>query len=375
MNGTTTRYFIEGDRIVLEKVGDGKAAAFVIYDSTGMHPYYYIRNGQGDVIGLFDASGNVVARYSYDSWGNLLKITDGSGNDKTNDTAFVGYKNPLRYCGYYYDSETKLYYLQSRYYNPEWRRFINADTIVINNLLGTNVFAYCNNNPVLNIDPSGHEAIPYYLDKVWYDVYGHARMDNPKHPDFVYDRSPYEKELTLQRGGAPRGQPRTVNSPDERVPCKIKVLKEGNTTKDQINGKLAIGGATVEVGLGIAGLFLPEPTITKVIGGGFVATGTLSLYLSIDEYNELFTEVDGYEYGGGYIAWNMSKIQKIKLCFIATLICTTIMTLLTIIIVVIDLSDGNSVITIKYIVSYISLIFAWFMPLSIKNHLNKISKD
>ena len=171
MNGVTTKYFIEGDRIALEKAGneerafwydgDGKAAAFVIYDSTGMHPYYYIRNGQGDVIGLFDANGNVVARYSYDSWGNLLSIKDGSGNDKTNDTTFVGYKNPLRYRGYYYDSETKLYYLQSRYYNPEWGRFISADDVDtisfdLSVLTDKNLFAYTDNNPVNRYDPSGY---------------------------------------------------------------------------------------------------------------------------------------------------------------------------------------------------------------------------
>ncbi len=90
VNGVTIKYFIEGDRIVLEKVGNeerafwydgnGNATAFVIYDSTGKHPYYFINNGQGDVIGLFDVNGNIVARYAYDSWGNLLKITDGSGN-------------------------------------------------------------------------------------------------------------------------------------------------------------------------------------------------------------------------------------------------------------------------------------------------------
>ncbi len=175
VNGVTTKYFIEGDRIVLEKAGNeerafwydgnGNAAAFVIYDAAGMHPYYYFRNGQGDIIGLFDGNGTIVARYSYDSWGNLLSIKDGSGSDKTNDTTFVGYKNPLRYRGYYYDSETKLYYLQSRYYNPEWGRFLNADGIIGANgdLTSNNLFAYCSNNPVMFADPSGYlvEALEY----------------------------------------------------------------------------------------------------------------------------------------------------------------------------------------------------------------------
>ena len=69
----------------------------------------------------------MVARYYYDTWGKLIKIVDGSGNDITNNTTTVGYKNPFRYRGYYYDVETELYYLQSRYYDPEVCRLINAD--------------------------------------------------------------------------------------------------------------------------------------------------------------------------------------------------------------------------------------------------------
>ncbi len=156
------------------------------------------------------------------------------------------------------------------------------------------------------IDPSGHKSEPYYLDHVWYDIYGHARMDNPKHPNFVYERSPHEKELTLQRGGAPKGQPRTINSPDERIPKKKKVLKEGITTKDQIKGALSVGVSGIELGLGIAGLCIPEVVATKIIGGGTVLTGLVSFGITLDDYNELFTEIiDGYEYGGGYIAYNV----------------------------------------------------------------------
>ncbi|MPM62377.1 hypothetical protein SDC9_109248 [bioreactor metagenome] len=71
--------------------------------------------------------------------------------------------NPIRYRGYYYDTETGLYYLQSRYYNPEWGRFLNADdmqtlTLSQDDILVTNLFAYCVNNPVNNSDPSGYFA-------------------------------------------------------------------------------------------------------------------------------------------------------------------------------------------------------------------------
>jgi RHS repeat-associated protein len=69
--------------------------------------------------------------YSYDTWGKLLSIKDGNGYDITNDKYSIGYLNPIRYRGYYYDSETGLYYLQSRYYDPELGRFINADDVDI----------------------------------------------------------------------------------------------------------------------------------------------------------------------------------------------------------------------------------------------------
>ena len=105
--------------------------------------YFYIRNVQNDVIGLHDSEGKVVVNYSYDTWGNIVSIS-GSLKDS------VGVKNPYRYRGYRYDEETGLYYLQSRYYNAEWGRFINADALIgqPGDLLSFNMFAYCKNNPV-----------------------------------------------------------------------------------------------------------------------------------------------------------------------------------------------------------------------------------
>ncbi len=105
--------------------------------------YFYVRNAQGDIIGLIDKAGAQVASYTYDSWGKLISI-EGTLKDS------VGVKNPYRYRGYRYDTETGLYYLQSRYYNPEWGRFISTDAIVgqTGELLGHNMFAYCKNNPI-----------------------------------------------------------------------------------------------------------------------------------------------------------------------------------------------------------------------------------
>ncbi len=114
--------------------------------------YYYFRNAQGDIVGLFDKDGTVVVEYIYDAWGNILSTT---GTLK--DT--VGEINPYRYRGYRYDDETGLYYLQSRYYSPVWGRFISPDSQIApsDDLTGRNLFAYCGNSPVNRSDPSGHE--------------------------------------------------------------------------------------------------------------------------------------------------------------------------------------------------------------------------
>ena len=136
----------------------GSANLHYTYDSTGPSSvtysgtkYFYLKNAQGDILGLVDTSGNQVVAYTYDAWGKLL-----TSNGSLAST--LGKANPFRYRGYVYDEETGLYYLQSRYYNPGMGRFINADNQIstISDLTGMNLFAYCGNNPVNRCDPSGH---------------------------------------------------------------------------------------------------------------------------------------------------------------------------------------------------------------------------
>ena len=113
--------------------------------------YYYLRNLQGDVIGIYDVFGVKVCGYAYDAFGNC-SIVYGSSND-------LAYVNPIRYRGYYFDSETGLYYLNARYYNPEWRRFISPDDTAYldpESANGLNLYAYCGNDPINYCDPSGH---------------------------------------------------------------------------------------------------------------------------------------------------------------------------------------------------------------------------
>ena len=159
VNGVATDYLLDGDKIVSQIYNNQQI--WFDYDAAGTrhameyngNNYYYYYNLQGDVIGLYDSDLNSVVQYSYDSWGKLLSVTGSLAET-------VGKANPFRYRGYYYDSETELYYLNSRYYDPETGRFINADGYVSTGqgTLTHNMFAYCLNNPVNLEDLDGEMA-------------------------------------------------------------------------------------------------------------------------------------------------------------------------------------------------------------------------
>lgn len=163
INGITTKYYLDGSNIIFED-RNGETI-YYFYDASGVagfeydgNTYYYVKNLQNDVIGILDSEYNQIVSYEYDSWGKVLSIKDGSGNEIT-DSNHIGNINPFRYRSYYYDSEISLYYLNSRYYNPAWGRFINADgimaTLELDNLYNKNIYAYTDNNPVNRIDTQG----------------------------------------------------------------------------------------------------------------------------------------------------------------------------------------------------------------------------
>lgn len=122
--------------------------------------YYFTFNSIEDIIGIYTEAGVLKAAYEYNEWGKLVSIKDSSGNSIT-DGSNIGLINPIRYRGYYYDTETGLFYVGSRYYNPEWGRFINADsTDVLTSSTGVpnwdkNLFAYYDNDPINRVDKGG----------------------------------------------------------------------------------------------------------------------------------------------------------------------------------------------------------------------------
>jgi len=187
-------YYYDGDTLIYERrsmCGDNASELFTIEYVYGVNgiagfrirqgntttDYYYVKNIMGDVLGIVNASGTLVAEYRYDAYGNPVMILDGNGNDVSNNYAHIANINPIRYRGYYYDIESGFYYLNSRYYDPVVGRFINADGQLNTSLgvLGCNMYAYCLNNPVNMIDFSGNKPGDLF------DTYEDAAIDFGKY--------------------------------------------------------------------------------------------------------------------------------------------------------------------------------------------------
>ncbi len=168
--GTDKRqYYYSGDKVILETL-NGNFNARTIQgineiarqDDIG-NLYYYQYNGHGDVVNLLDETGNVRNTYDFDEFGNEKVAKEN------------GIYNPLRYTGEYYDSESGMYYLRARYYDPEIGRFVSEDTYAGNasDSLSLNRYTYCANNPIMFEDPSGN----YYIVNNYNGTYTTVKDD------------------------------------------------------------------------------------------------------------------------------------------------------------------------------------------------------
>ena len=166
VNGVKHEYYYVGSRLQYEKYGttelwffydaDGTPSGIRYKNGDSINDYYFVCNWRGDVTEIYDSTGALASSYSYDAWGEVVSVTDVSGAAITSST-HIANVNPIRYRGYYYDTETSLYYLKSRYYDPQVKRFVSEDTVVAtnDNINASNVFLYCLNNPVIYDDQSG----------------------------------------------------------------------------------------------------------------------------------------------------------------------------------------------------------------------------
>ena len=173
INGIETTYITNGTQILQMKNDNGKfifhyilnkLVGFEYTNSSGTKEYLYIRNIQGDITSIIDTEGNIICTYAYDGYGNHI-VLDENGNEDTSLTS-IGHLNPFRYRGYYFDEESGLYYLNSRYYDPETGRFISPDILTIldetkGQINGLNLYMYCRNNPIMYIDSNGCFAISF----------------------------------------------------------------------------------------------------------------------------------------------------------------------------------------------------------------------
>ena len=220
VNGVKYTYAYLNGQLMYETRGDAKF--YYSYDSNGIlynvrytltdggteYSYYYTHNSRGDIVGIYNGAGELKAHYEYDAWGNVISITDNNGNAITNPN-HIGNLNPFRYRGYYQDTETGLYYLMSRYYDPITHRFINADGYFQSggSILDANTFAYCRNNPITNSDCTGTSCSThrsYYVPNCGYcnPSYIHEMNEKIDWLNRVYNTSPEHRIVKVNIDGS-----------------------------------------------------------------------------------------------------------------------------------------------------------------------------
>ena len=234
--GTTEhKYYYAGGKLMRETWGSNTLDFF--YDAQGTPYavkyngtlYYYITNLQGDVLHIVNTSGTPVVSYTYSPYGKVLSTTGTLAST-------LGTDNPLRYRSYYYDTDSGLYYLQSRYYDPELCRFLNADSYASTGqgIIGCNMFAYCNNNPITFTDSTGTRA------QVWQVIFGDHNpgyIHRAVQAHIVLKYSMIEKELVLP--GVGRAD---IYKPNTH---EIWEIKYGGSSDEMMNERILIADSQV----------------------------------------------------------------------------------------------------------------------------------
>lgn len=157
-SGSRIKFVYDSNKLISE-IGDAYRLDF-LYDDSGLlygfilnkdHKYFYLRDVFGNILGILDERKSLIVKYKYNAWGEITEIISDSDTD-------IGELNPFKFKGYYYDRESSMYYCKSRYYVPEWCRWLNADNpkyLDFKDVKGTNLFVYCQNDPILGRDEEG----------------------------------------------------------------------------------------------------------------------------------------------------------------------------------------------------------------------------
>ena len=248
----THTYDYDGTLLVREKYGD--TTLWFMYDESGSpvglrryvngayYIYYYVKNAQGDIVGITNSAGQVAVKYTYDSWGKVLSVTTNTGTAiSPTDTNHIANINPLRYRGYYYDTETGLYYLQSRYYDPVTGRFVNTDGLIVggSGLFATNMFAYCGNSPIMHYDPTGYcffGSNGKWMHDNWEYIGGYVRKPAPAVLEIqeLSDGLAFIVAEGTEAFGVPRGSVIIYDKRDETTPSNNNFeVNESHNIKDK----------------------------------------------------------------------------------------------------------------------------------------------
>lgn len=306
VNGVTTNYTLNGKNVV--HMTQGSHDLHFFYDAQGKPgmvtyndvDYFYVYNLQGDVVALIDANGTQVVEYGYDAWGYPISKTGSLA-------ATIGTLNPFRYRGYVYDEETGLYYLRSRYYNPEWKRFVNADTLVGRgtNVLGHNLYVYCDNLPITRVDKNGKKPLSIkfvnrYINKPFYSLLAAtfllAKKWSVTNELFQHSIWGCGKDYSTNKEGTQRLSQAIANNDETRVMLAGYAADMLPNTKKEISGGLEFKNGDLYYALQHA---LYSGVISKDSSGKWSATLTFTdefdfdaerlNWNSVDEFVESFT--------------------------------------------------------------------------------------
>ncbi len=269
MHGTTTVY-----ELIYLYNESGMIGVRLSVNGGAFTDYYYRRNALGDVLAIYDTSYTRVVEYAYDAWGNCTTLVGAM-------TA-IGKINPIRYRGYYYDRETGLYFLNARYYDPSWRRFVSPDDTAYldpESVNGLNLYAYCNNDPVNKYDPSGYFAISAVI--IGALVGAAIGFGGTVLADYVDDGQIFNGSISVGSyiantliGGLIGGLTGGIASSSFTFSYPTLQFAQMATTEGLIIGSVSVGTATATIGgvsivtvLGLAGVTVLATRIGK--SGGY----------------------------------------------------------------------------------------------------------
>ncbi len=244
VNGEKTEYIYNGDILAGQKTGN--TVLVFMYDNNGDPfgfvysgtEYYYVKNVQNDVTAIASADGTIIANYYYDPWGRLIEITGDSA---------IAELNPIRYRSYYYDSETELYYLNTRYYSPDLCRFMNSDRYVSGvdgSIDGFNLYVYCINNPINLCDLSGNwpqwvkNAADWVNNNIIKPI---VKFFNPNTNTIS---GSFEDKIFKGSGSITGGYS------EKNVRLQANTSKSNNNGMLGVYGKISVGNANGKIGVG-----------------------------------------------------------------------------------------------------------------------------